>query len=98
MPPRQLNADAPPDLTNLADLALVLGEIRGQLRELMHSTANVSQKLDALALRVAALEVEQAQRKGASDFLQLLLKSPALGWVVGAAVTAWAVLTGKVHS
>jgi len=97
MPPHQLSADAPPDLINLADLALVLGEIRGQLRELVQGTANVSQKLDALALRVAALEVEQAQRKGASDLLKLILKSPALGWVVGAATAAWAIFTGKAH-
>jgi len=86
------------ELNSLADLALVLGEIRGQLRELVHGTANVNHKLDALAIRVAKLENEQAQRKGASDVLQLFLKSPALGWVVGAAVTVWAVLTGKVHS
>jgi len=96
MPPRL--QEQPPELTNLADLALVLGEIRGQLRELVHGTASVSQKLDALTLRVAALETEQAQRKGASDLLKLILKSPALGWVVGAATAAWAILTARVHA
>jgi hypothetical protein len=93
-----LNTDAPPDLANLADLALVLGEIRGQLRELVHGSASVSQKLDALTLRVAALEAEEARRKGASDVLKLILKSPALGWIVGAATAAWAIITGKAHA
>lgn len=97
MPPR-LNTDAPAELTKLADLAFVLGEIRGQLRELVHGTASVMNKLDALAVRVAALETEQSRRKGASDLLKLILKSPALGWVVGCATATWAILTGKVHS
>lgn len=77
-------------------IALLLGEIKGQMRELIHSTNNVSQKLDGLALRVSALEAEQNRRQGASNALNTILKSPAIGWLVGAAISAWAILTGKV--
>ena len=80
MPPRQ------PE-----DVMLILGEIRGQLRELIHSGNNNSQKLDALALRVAALEGEQARRAGANGLVQAILKSPLLAWIMAAivAVMVW---------
>jgi hypothetical protein len=94
--------------------SMVLGEVRGQMREVVHSMNNLSMKFDGLSrevvglgilagavakleLKVAALEVEKNRRDGASGFAGLLLKSPALGWLVGAAVSAWAILTGKVH-
>jgi hypothetical protein len=77
--------------------AMLLGEIRGQLRELIHTTNNAGQKLDALSLRVSKLEAEHNRREGASSVIATILKSPALGWLVGAIITAWAVLTGKVH-
>ncbi len=76
---------------------LLLGEIRGQLRELIHSQNNTGQKLDALAMRVSALEASDHRRAGASGVLSMILRSPALGWLVGAAITAWAILTGRVH-
>ena len=76
---------------------LLLGEIRGQLRELIHTSNNTGMKLDALASRVAALEASDNRRQGASGVMAMIMKSPALGWLVGAAVTAWAILTGKVH-
>ena len=44
---------------------LLLGEIRGQLRELIHSSNNNAQKLDALSLRVGALEADKHRRAGA---------------------------------
>lgn len=78
-------------------MPLILGEIRGQLRELVHNSNNNSAKLDALGLRVAQLETERNRRDGALGVIQMFLKSPMVGWLVGAAVTAWAVLTGKVH-
>jgi hypothetical protein len=79
------------------DTLLILGEIRGQLRELIHNSNNNAAKLDALSIRVAALEGEKNRREGASGLVHLVLKSPAIGWLVGAAITAWAVLTGKVQ-
>ena len=78
-------------------IALLLGEIRGQMRELIHSTNSAGMKIDALAARVSALEAEHNRRQGATNLLQALLKSPAFGWLVGIAVSAWAILSGKVH-
>lgn len=76
---------------------LILGEIRGQLRELIHTGNNTASKLDALGIRVAALEGEKDRREGASGVLTTVLKSPLIGWMTGAAISAWAILTGKVH-
>ena len=78
-------------------IALLLGEIRGQMRELIHSTNNAGMKIDALAARVSALEAEHNRRQGANNVVQALLKSPAVGWLVGIAVSAWAILSGRVH-
>ena len=93
---------------------MMLGELKGQMRELIHNVNNLAQKVDGLGervigaaglpkriedleARVTMLETEKNKREGASGFAGLLLKSPALGWLVGAAISAWAVLTGKVH-
>ncbi len=94
--------------------SMILGEMRGQLRELVHTVNNLSTKFDALTrevvalgsmatelaelrIKVATLEAEANQNKGARSFGMMVLKSPAIGWLVGAAISAWAVLTGKVH-
>lgn len=76
---------------------LLLGEIRGQLRELIHSTNNTNMKVDALSLRVSALEAADHRREGATNVVSAIMKSPALGWLVGAAITAWAILTGRFN-
>lgn len=88
MPPRQPPAD---------DLMFILGEIKGQLRELIHTSNNTSAKVDGLAVRVAALEGAENRREGAQGVLHTVMKSPLMGWMVGAAISVWAVLTGKVH-
>jgi hypothetical protein len=91
-----------------------LGEVKGQLRELIHNVNNLSAKVDALnnqvvsaqetpakvadlALRVAQLEIERNRRDGATGIISSIMKSPAIGWLVGAAVTAWTILTGRIH-
>jgi hypothetical protein len=79
------------------DTMLILGEIRGQLRELIHNSNNNAAKLDSLSIRVAALEGEKDRREGASGVLTTVLKSPLIGWLTGAAISAWAILTGRVH-
>jgi len=93
--------------------AEAIGEIRGQLRELIHSMNNDGQRLEAIARSIAkldgvprdiaeikerlgALEVEKHRRDGAQGLMMAMLKSPTLGWLVGVAAAAWAVLTGKV--
>ncbi len=77
--------------------AMILGEIRGQLRELIHTGNNNAAKLDALGLRVMTLESERSRRDGASGVMSALMKSPTLGWLVGAITTVWAVATGRLH-
>ncbi len=47
--------------------------------------------------RLAALEAERNRRDGASSIIALILKSPAVGWLVGVAGAAWAVLSGKLQ-
>lgn len=93
---------------------MILGEMRGQLREVVHSMNNLSAKFDGLSreviglgplstdvaelkVKVSALEAHKNRSEGARSFGTLILKSPALGWLAGAAVSAWAILTGKVH-
>lgn len=93
---------------------MILGEMRGQMRELVHTVNNLSTKFDAMTREVVALgplavqiaeiraEVDllkaaRAQQAGAAGVVAAILKSPAIGWLVGAAITAWAVLTGRVH-
>lgn len=76
---------------------LLLGEIRGQLRELIHTSNNNSQKLDALALRVGVLEADKSRREGAAGVFHAIIKSPAVAWVISAAVTVWALLSGRTQ-
>lgn len=92
---------------------MILGEMRGQLREMVHSMNNMSSKLDGLTrevtslgplaadiadlkARMAAVEADKNRSEGARGLGVALLRSPALAWVISAAVTAWAVLTGRV--
>ncbi len=76
---------------------LLLGEIRGQLRELIHTGNNNTMKLDALGTRVMALENDSARRVGANGVVSAILRSPAVGWMVGGATFLWGILTGRIH-
>lgn len=93
---------------------MILGELRGQMREVIHGMNNLSSKVDGLSReviglgslagemadmksRIAVLEIGNNRRIGAEGVVAAIMRSPALGWLVGAAVTAWAILTGKVH-
>lgn len=92
---------------------MILGEMRGQLREVVHGLNNLSSKVDGLSreviglgplaaeigelkTRVAQLEAANNRSEGAKGLGAAVLRSPALAWVISAAVTAWAVLTGRV--
>lgn len=101
--------------------ALMLGELRGQMREMIHSMNNLLVKFDSLSREVAglgpiaadiielkasisaaqvrlnALEMEKHRTDGAKNLGGLLLKSPVAGWAVGAVVSAWAIITGRLH-
>jgi hypothetical protein len=60
-------------------------------------TVRMEESHTGLSARIQALEAESHRRSGATSLVNVLLKSPALGWLVGAAISAWAILTGKVH-
>lgn len=47
------------------------------------------------AARIDALEAERDKRAGATGVLAWIVKSPALGWLAGAATAVWAVLHGR---
>lgn len=77
-------------------------EISGEVKDIQRRVTIIETRdnpavIAALALRVTALEVKDNKREGASSLMEMLFKSPALGWLVGAAVTAWAILTDRVH-
>lgn len=57
---------------------------------------NIHASLNIIGERLTALEAESLRRAGAMGITQVILKSPALGWLVGAAITAWAFITEKV--
>ena len=69
---------------------LLLGEIRGQLRELIHSSNNNAAKLDALSLRVGALEADKHRRQGAVSSIEWLAKFGPWLLSVALAILAYA--------
>ena len=86
----------------LAALETKLGnrveEIERTLRaELVAQNIATEAKLTAANMRIAVLEQEKYRRDGASTVIASIMRSPTLGWMVGAAVTAWGLLSGKVH-
>ena len=85
----------------------LLGQITAQLKEMVHSQNNTNQAINGmesaltrqiadLAARVSALEAANQRREGASGLFKVFLQSPALGWIVGAAVTVYLYVTGKL--
>lgn len=97
---------------DIQTLAVKVGEISGQLREMYHAQNNMAQKvdfltekallapttasLDELTKRIDALESERDRRDGATGLGAAILKSPAVGWLVGLAAAALAVVKGDV--
>lgn len=78
------------------DVMLILGEMRGQLREIVHTINNASQKIEALSMRVAALEAESHRRSGERGVVAAIIGSRALGWVATAAIGIYAFLAERV--
>lgn len=93
-------------------LAVKVGEISGQLREMYHAQNNMAQKvdfltekallapttasLDELTKRIDALEAERDRRDGATGVLSAIVRSPAAGWLVGVAIAAFALIKGEI--
>jgi len=105
--------------TMLHDMNGALGEMRGQLREMIHQSNNTAHKLDTMYDNVAAIKAqlsdvenlrgkvatlekdvddlkqERSRRIGAMGLGDRILKSPLIGWIIGAALAAWAFLHGR---
>lgn len=60
-------------------------------------TVRLEETHTSLSQRLCVLEGERQRRDGAASVVQAVLKSPAIGWLVGGATAAWALLTGKVN-
>lgn len=104
MPPRAVPSED-------ANQAMILGEMRGQLREVVHSVNNLSMKVDGLSreviglgplaadildlkIRMKVVEENDSRQAGATGVLAAILKSPAVGWLIGALATATALIFG----
>lgn len=82
--------------SELHTLAVKVGEISGQLREMIHRQSNMEQKLDGwvergfksattddiekLTRRIEALEAEKNRNDGAKGVLSAFMKSPVAAW------------------
>lgn len=106
-----------PNVNTDPNALVMLGEIRGQLRELIHTGNNTASQVQALSERVgklermdgrvgqlellaprlAALESDRSRRDGANGVVAAILRSPAIGWMVGGATFLWGILTGRIH-
>ena len=47
--------------------------------------------------RMAALEADRNRRDGAVGVVETIIKSPLIGWFVGLAITALAIVKGWIH-
>lgn len=84
-------------MTEHENSLVLLGEIKGQLRELIHIGNNNAQALLALTARVSSLEQHEHRREGASSVFQAVVRSPAVGWLAAGAGALWALLTGRLN-
>lgn len=75
-------------------LETILRELKS-LREADRQTSIESH--DELEQRIAALEAVNTKRDGLLGGLDWFLKSPVVGWIVGAGTAAWALVTGRLH-
>jgi hypothetical protein len=96
--------------SELHTLAVKVGEISGQLREIVHSQNNMSMKLDGLteklltaptqadfqklAARVDALEADKDRNDGAKGVVALIFKNPTVLAILGAIAGAVAAIKG----
>jgi hypothetical protein len=92
--------------TEIGTLAVKVGEISGQLRELIHQQNNMAMKLDGLTermltsptrsdfekleQRVEALEAERHRNDGVRGFVLGLMRSPVAAWLAAAIAFAYA--------
>lgn len=77
----------------LLDQGRQLAEI---LERLGRIEANeVNSRVRALEAKVERMEAERNRRAGMARVGELFVKSPLVGWLVGAGATVWFVISGK---
>lgn len=77
--------------------AFQLGTISGQLREVIHTSNNMSGKIDGLAHRIGLLEKAENRREGMSSVFHAIWKSPFVAWLFAAAAAVIAFARGKIE-
>lgn len=96
--------------TEISTLAVKVGEISGQMRELVHAQNNMAMKLDGLTerlltsptkadfekleKRVDALEAERHRNDGAKGVLGAVMKSPVAAWIAAVVAAAYGAFKG----
>ncbi|WP_162928332.1 hypothetical protein [Sphingopyxis terrae] len=96
--------------TDMHTLAVKVGEISGQLREMIHRQSNMEQKLDGLVergfksattddiekltRRIEALEAEKNRNDGAKGVFASILKSPVAAWVAAIVAAVFGAIKG----
>lgn len=100
-------------MTQQADmhtLAVKVGEISGQLRELIHNQNNMAQKIDGMTerlltgptaedfaklhARVDKLEAERDRNDGAKGVFAGILKSPVAAWIAAIVAAVFGAIKG----
>ena len=96
--------------TDMHTLAVKVGEISGQLREMIHRQSNMEQKLDGLVergfksattddiekltRRIEALEAEKNRSDGAKGVFAAFLKSPVAAWCAAIVAAVFGAIKG----
>lgn len=77
-------------------------EMQGQVTDIRDRVIGMEARdhealIAALAGRVTALEGAYNRREGATTLFETALKSPMLGWAIGAIVAIWALITDRFN-
>src|SRR3569623_1498818 len=91
---RQMEVEA---FRQIADgIKLLNTDMRDVRERLIRIESNqLDRQVKSQGERIDALERDRDKRDGASNILTTILKSPAIGWLAGAAVAAWTYLQGR---
>jgi hypothetical protein len=79
-----------------------MNAMQGQVSEIRDKVIGMEARdhgalIAALSTRLTALESANQRREGATGIIEMIMKSPTLGWIVGAGTAVWAFLSGKLH-
>lgn len=87
---------------NIRGQTAIVAKLQEQSHEILLRLDRIEQnkvdrRVTLLEEKLSRLEHDKAKRDGATGVLSALIKSPALGWFVGALTAVWAVVTRRVH-